>query len=217
MIWRKKNTHFFSVPEEFLYDPVSKSYGDPSRRPECKSATIEFIAPSEYMLRPPQVSFFREIIFFKEKLKKKSFSACCLCLLFGCLTCGRCHRIFKSVLWYIVRWIRKIARRFKNANWFHYIWQSGTFLFHVWWSNSANSIGKWNCTVGSNLGSGDWTQIGQWILDPILAVYIVFYSQCGNVKIFLSIRFYVKSMYFGGSRSYKTTVFCTFWSLNFTK
>jgi len=26
----------FSVPEEFLYDPVSKSYGDPSRRPECK-------------------------------------------------------------------------------------------------------------------------------------------------------------------------------------
>ena len=49
---------FFSVPEEFLYDPVSKSYGDPSRRPECKSATIEFIAPSEYMLRPPQVSFF---------------------------------------------------------------------------------------------------------------------------------------------------------------
>ena len=49
---------FFSVPEEFLYDPVSKSYGDPSRRPECKSATIEFIAPSEYMLRPPQVRFF---------------------------------------------------------------------------------------------------------------------------------------------------------------
>ena len=45
-----------SVPEEFLYDPVSKSYGDPERRPECKSATIEFIAPSEYMLRPPQVN-----------------------------------------------------------------------------------------------------------------------------------------------------------------
>ena len=33
------------LPEEFLYDPVSKSYGDPSRRPECKSSTIEFIAP----------------------------------------------------------------------------------------------------------------------------------------------------------------------------
>ncbi len=24
------------MPEEFLYDPVSKTYGDPSRRPECK-------------------------------------------------------------------------------------------------------------------------------------------------------------------------------------
>ena len=46
------------MPEEFLYDPVSKSYGDPSRRPECKSATIEFIAPSEYMLRPPQPAVY---------------------------------------------------------------------------------------------------------------------------------------------------------------
>ncbi|XP_037068145.1 LOW QUALITY PROTEIN: protein transport protein Sec24A-like [Pollicipes pollicipes] len=42
------------LPEEFQYDPVSKTYGDPSRRPECKSSTIEFIAPSEYMVRPPQ-------------------------------------------------------------------------------------------------------------------------------------------------------------------
>ncbi len=46
------------LPEEFLYDPVSKTYGDPSRRPECKSATIEFIAPSEYMLRPPQPAVY---------------------------------------------------------------------------------------------------------------------------------------------------------------
>ena len=95
------------LPEEFLYDPVSKSYGDPSRRPECKvcisgspfhclcyiwgysrrvyviaakiplyispllmhlfissfyanlkSSTIEFIAPSEYMLRPPQPAVY---------------------------------------------------------------------------------------------------------------------------------------------------------------
>lgn len=38
----------FIVPEEFLYDPVSKTYGDPTRRPEVKSSTIEFIAPSEY-------------------------------------------------------------------------------------------------------------------------------------------------------------------------
>merc|ERR1719394_1500145 len=46
------------LPEEFLYDPVSKSFGDPSRRPECKSSTIEFIVPSEYMLRPPQPAVY---------------------------------------------------------------------------------------------------------------------------------------------------------------
>ena len=40
----------FSVPEEFNYDPVSRSYGEPQRRPEIRSSTIEFIAPSEYMV-----------------------------------------------------------------------------------------------------------------------------------------------------------------------
>ena len=40
----------FVVPEEFSYDPVSKTYGEPQRRPEIRSATIEFIAPSEYMV-----------------------------------------------------------------------------------------------------------------------------------------------------------------------
>ncbi|XP_067136282.1 protein transport protein Sec24A [Centruroides vittatus] len=46
------------LPDEFLYDPTSKSYGDPSRRPEVRNATIEFIAPSEYMLRPPQPAVY---------------------------------------------------------------------------------------------------------------------------------------------------------------
>ncbi|CAH1794179.1 unnamed protein product, partial [Owenia fusiformis] len=46
------------LPEEFSFDPVSKTYGDPQRRPEIKSATIEFIAPSEYMLRPPQPAVY---------------------------------------------------------------------------------------------------------------------------------------------------------------
>jgi protein transport protein SEC24 len=41
---------YLIVPEEFSYDPVSKSYGDPQRRPEIRSSTIEFIAPSEYMV-----------------------------------------------------------------------------------------------------------------------------------------------------------------------
>ncbi|XP_072486016.1 protein transport protein Sec24A [Notamacropus eugenii] len=42
------------VPEEFMYNPLTKVYGDPLRRPEVQNATIEFMAPSEYMLRPPQ-------------------------------------------------------------------------------------------------------------------------------------------------------------------
>lgn len=46
------------LPEEFQYDPVSKTYGDPSRRPEIKSSTIEYIAPAEYMLRPPQPAVY---------------------------------------------------------------------------------------------------------------------------------------------------------------
>lgn len=38
------------VPGEFQFDPVSQSFGDPTRRPEVKTSTIEFIAPSEYMV-----------------------------------------------------------------------------------------------------------------------------------------------------------------------
>ncbi|XP_055689103.1 protein transport protein Sec24B [Lutzomyia longipalpis] len=46
------------LPDEFQYDPVSKTYGDVTRRPEVRSSTIEFIAPSEYMLRPPQPAIY---------------------------------------------------------------------------------------------------------------------------------------------------------------
>ncbi|XP_001606431.1 protein transport protein Sec24A [Nasonia vitripennis] len=46
------------LPEEFQFDPATKSYGDPSRRPEIRTSTIEFIAPSEYMLRPPQPAVY---------------------------------------------------------------------------------------------------------------------------------------------------------------
>ncbi|CAH8517965.1 unnamed protein product [Schistosoma rodhaini] len=43
-----------TIPDEFYYDPGTQTYGDPSRRPEIRSATVEFIAPSEYTVRPPQ-------------------------------------------------------------------------------------------------------------------------------------------------------------------
>lgn len=46
------------LPEEFSFDPVSRTYGNPQRRPEVRSSTIEFIAPSEYMLRPPQPAVY---------------------------------------------------------------------------------------------------------------------------------------------------------------
>ncbi|XP_073680604.1 protein transport protein Sec24A isoform X2 [Garra rufa] len=50
------------VPEEFMYNPVSRSYGAPHKRPEVQNATIEFIAPSEYMLRPPQPAMYLYIL-----------------------------------------------------------------------------------------------------------------------------------------------------------
>ncbi|UYV68465.1 SEC24B [Cordylochernes scorpioides] len=46
------------IPEEFLYDPLTRNYGDPSRRPEIKNGSVEFIAPSEYMVRPPQPAIY---------------------------------------------------------------------------------------------------------------------------------------------------------------
>lgn len=39
-----------------MYNPVTRVYGEPHKRPEVQNATIEFMAPSEYMVRcfPPQ-------------------------------------------------------------------------------------------------------------------------------------------------------------------
>jgi len=46
------------LPEEFNICPTTKTYGSPNRRPEVNNATIEYIAPSEYMLRPPQPAVY---------------------------------------------------------------------------------------------------------------------------------------------------------------
>ncbi|XP_053284066.1 protein transport protein Sec24B isoform X2 [Pleuronectes platessa] len=46
------------VPDEFMYNPVTRSYGEPHKRPEVQNATVEFIASSDYMLRPPQPSVY---------------------------------------------------------------------------------------------------------------------------------------------------------------
>ncbi|XP_064339734.1 protein transport protein Sec24B isoform X6 [Camelus dromedarius] len=46
------------VPEEFMYNPITRSYGEPHKRPEVQNSTVEFIASSDYMLRPPQPAVY---------------------------------------------------------------------------------------------------------------------------------------------------------------
>lgn len=46
------------VPQDFNYDPVSCTYGDPHFRPEVKAATVEYVAPSEYLVRPPPAATY---------------------------------------------------------------------------------------------------------------------------------------------------------------
>lgn len=50
------------LPDDFCWDPVTKAFGDPRNRPEIQNATVEFIAPSEYMLRPPQPAVYIFVI-----------------------------------------------------------------------------------------------------------------------------------------------------------
>lgn len=57
--WRCNMCHATNeVPEEFLHHPVHHTFGEPHTRPECTNSTIEFIAPQEYMLRPPQPAVY---------------------------------------------------------------------------------------------------------------------------------------------------------------
>ncbi len=50
--------NFFLVPQEFLFDPITKTYGDPSRRPEVRFGTVEYTATADYMARPPQPAMY---------------------------------------------------------------------------------------------------------------------------------------------------------------
>ncbi len=45
------------VPQEFLYDPTTKAYGDPSRRPEVRFGTVEYAATTDYMVRLNRICF----------------------------------------------------------------------------------------------------------------------------------------------------------------
>uniref|UniRef100_UPI00358F882D protein transport protein Sec24A-like isoform X2 n=1 Tax=Myxine glutinosa TaxID=7769 RepID=UPI00358F882D len=46
------------VPDDFVFNPVTHVYGNPLDRPEIQYSTIEFIAPAEYMVRPPQPAVY---------------------------------------------------------------------------------------------------------------------------------------------------------------
>ena len=38
-----------------MYNPVTRSYGEPHKRPEILNSTVEFIASSDYMVSPLRV------------------------------------------------------------------------------------------------------------------------------------------------------------------
>uniref|UniRef100_A0A8R1DM97 Uncharacterized protein n=1 Tax=Caenorhabditis japonica TaxID=281687 RepID=A0A8R1DM97_CAEJA len=46
------------LPDDFCWDPQTKAFGDPRNRPEIQNSTVEFIASSDYMLRPPQPAVY---------------------------------------------------------------------------------------------------------------------------------------------------------------
>lgn len=49
-----RHSYFILVPPDLSYDPITKAFMDPRKRPELTCASFEFVAPSEYM-----VTFFR--------------------------------------------------------------------------------------------------------------------------------------------------------------
>uniref|UniRef100_A0A3Q4HAR0 SEC24 homolog B, COPII coat complex component n=1 Tax=Neolamprologus brichardi TaxID=32507 RepID=A0A3Q4HAR0_NEOBR len=56
--WKCNLCYRVNDPDEFMYNPVTRSYGEPHKRPEVQNSTVEFIASSDYMLRPPQPAVY---------------------------------------------------------------------------------------------------------------------------------------------------------------
>lgn len=51
-----------NVPEDYDYDAIQRKHVERSERPELNFATVEYIAPSEYMVRPPQPCIYMFVI-----------------------------------------------------------------------------------------------------------------------------------------------------------
>lgn len=70
------------VPEEFMYNPLTRSYGEPHKRPEVQAATVEFIASSDYMLRPPQPAVYLFVFDVSHNAVESGYlNICCQSLL----------------------------------------------------------------------------------------------------------------------------------------
>lgn len=57
-----------------MYNPVSRSYGEPHKRPEVQNATIEFIAPSEYMVCWNRVTIVFKFSVARVKISRRNAS-----------------------------------------------------------------------------------------------------------------------------------------------
>lgn len=68
------NAHILTlaVPDEFMYNPVTRSYGEPHKRPEVQNSTVEFIASSDYMVSDYFDFFFRSVFIHPETVCPQS-------------------------------------------------------------------------------------------------------------------------------------------------
>lgn len=53
-----------------MYNPVTRVYGEPHKRPEVQNATIEFMAPSEYMVRLGSPVVILPLLYFQSDIRK---------------------------------------------------------------------------------------------------------------------------------------------------
>lgn len=88
-----------SVPDEFMYNPVTRSYGEPHKRPEVQNSTVEFIASSDYMVNTPLIHITRtlllcplegSVVFSKQRGKKEG----------SCIRSDTCKGHIKTYYYY---------------------------------------------------------------------------------------------------------------------
>lgn len=61
-VWQYESNSVLSVPAAFDYDSVNQQPADRWKRAELNYGCVEFVAPTEYMVRPPQAPAFIFVI-----------------------------------------------------------------------------------------------------------------------------------------------------------